>query len=57
VNIAARIAARAASDEVLVWSTVKDLVVESDIAFTERGARSMAFLASGLFAVENPGEP
>jgi class 3 adenylate cyclase len=38
VNIAARVAALAAQDEVLVSSTVKDLVVGSGIEFTPRPA-------------------
>jgi class 3 adenylate cyclase len=37
VHIAARVGALAASGEVLVSGTVKDLVVGSDIAFKERG--------------------
>jgi class 3 adenylate cyclase len=37
VNIGARIATLAGPDEVLVSSTVKDLVVGSGIAFTDRG--------------------
>jgi class 3 adenylate cyclase len=41
VNIAARIASQPAGDEVLVSSTVKDLVVGSDIAFTERGPHEL----------------
>jgi len=38
VNIGARIAAQAAPSEVLVSSTVKDLVAGSEIAFSDRGA-------------------
>jgi pimeloyl-ACP methyl ester carboxylesterase len=37
VNIGARVAAQAAADEVLVSSTVKDLVAGSGIDFAERG--------------------
>ena len=57
VNIAARIASQAAADEVLVSSTVKDLVVGSDIAFTERGAQELKGVPGkwSLFAVESPG--
>jgi class 3 adenylate cyclase len=53
VNIAARIASQAAADEVLVSSTVKDLVVGSDIAFTERGSRELKGVPGewSLFAV------
>ena len=56
VNIAARIASQAAADEVLVSSTVKDLVVGSDIAFTERGAHALKGVPGkwSLFAVESP---
>ncbi len=41
VNIGARIAALAAPDEILVSSTVKDLVVGSDLDFEERGAATL----------------
>ncbi len=41
VNIGARIAALAAPNEVLVSSTVKDLVVGSDLEFEDRGAASL----------------
>ena len=37
VHIAARVSSLAESDEILVSSTVKDLVAGSDITFTERG--------------------
>lgn len=37
--MAARVAALAASDEILVSSTVRDLVAGSGIAFTDRGSR------------------
>jgi class 3 adenylate cyclase len=58
VNIAVRIASQAAADEVLVSSTVKDLGVGSDIAFTERGSRELRGVPGEwrLFAVETPGE-
>jgi len=39
VHVAARVAALAGSDEILVSSTVRDLVVGSGIAFSERGSR------------------
>jgi len=39
VHIAARIMARAGPSEVLVSSTVKDLVVGSDLHFAERGSQ------------------
>jgi class 3 adenylate cyclase/alpha-beta hydrolase superfamily lysophospholipase len=41
VNIAARIGARAATDEVLVSSTVRDLVVGSGLRFEERGSHAL----------------
>lgn len=37
VHLAARIMAKAGHDEIIVSSTVKDLVIGSDIAFEERG--------------------
>jgi class 3 adenylate cyclase len=41
VHIGARVAAKAAAGEVLVSSTVKDLVVGSGIAFADRGAHTL----------------
>ena len=41
VNIAARIGARAGTDEVLVSSTVRDLVAGSGIEFEERGSQAL----------------
>jgi class 3 adenylate cyclase len=41
VHIAARIAALATAGDVLVSSTVKDLVAGSGIAFEDRGARRL----------------
>jgi class 3 adenylate cyclase len=41
VHIGARIAADAAPGDVLVTSTVKDLVVGSGLVFVGRGARSL----------------
>lgn len=41
VNIGARIAARASAGEVLVSSTVKDLVAGSGLRFEERGVQSL----------------
>ena len=41
VSIGARISSLAAPDEVLVSSTVKDLVVGSGISFSDRGAREL----------------
>ena len=39
VHVAARVAALAGPDEVLVSSTVRDLVFGSDVAFSDRGSR------------------
>jgi class 3 adenylate cyclase len=39
VHIGARVAGLASADEVLVTSTVKDLVIGSEIAFEDRGSR------------------
>jgi class 3 adenylate cyclase len=54
VNIGARVAARAAAGEVLVTSTVKDLVAGSEIGFQERGAAELKGVPGEwrLFAVE-----
>ena len=41
VHIGARVAAIAAPDEVLVSSTVKDLVAGSNLQFADRGAHSL----------------
>jgi class 3 adenylate cyclase len=41
VHIGARIAALAAPDEVLVSSTVKDLVAGSGLSFRDRGAKTL----------------
>ena len=55
VHIASRIAALAAPGEVLVSSTVKDLVVGSNVAFAERGAHELRGVPGpwNLLAVEN----
>jgi class 3 adenylate cyclase len=42
VDVTARIAAAAASGEVLVSGTVRDLVAGSTIAFADRGRRALA---------------
>jgi class 3 adenylate cyclase len=41
VNIGARVGALAAPEEVLVSSTVKDLVIGSGIEFADRGAHEL----------------
>ena len=41
MHLAARICAHAAQDEVLVSSTVADLVAGSDLAFTSRGRHAL----------------
>ncbi len=54
VNIAARVAALAGSDEVMVSSTVKDLVAGSGLQFCERGAHTLKGVPGEwrLFAVQ-----
>jgi class 3 adenylate cyclase len=58
VNIGARVAAEAAAGEVLVSSTVKDLVAGSGIEFRDRGATELKGVPGEwhLFAVERLGE-
>ena len=41
VHIAARVAALAASGDILVSRTVRDLVVGSDLTFEDRGAHEL----------------
>jgi class 3 adenylate cyclase len=55
VHTAARVAAAAASGEVLVSSTVKDLVAGAGIRFVERGTRPLKGVPGkwGLFAVDS----
>ncbi|MGH2793171.1 MAG: adenylate/guanylate cyclase domain-containing protein [Actinomycetota bacterium] len=54
VHIAARVGAKAATGEVLVSSTVKDLVVGSGIAFADRGEHQLKGIPDEwrLFAVQ-----
>ena len=54
VNIGARIGALAGADEVLVSSTVKDLVVGSGISFADRGTQELKGVPGewSLFAVD-----
>ena len=54
VHIGARVAARAAAGEVLVSSTVKDLVAGSGLRFVDRGAHNLHGVPGEwhLFAVE-----
>jgi class 3 adenylate cyclase len=54
VHIAARVAALAESDEVLVSSTVKDLVAGSGLQFLDRGAHNLKGVPGGwrLFVVQ-----
>jgi pimeloyl-ACP methyl ester carboxylesterase len=58
VHIAARIAALAAPDEVVVSNTVKDLVVGSNVTFAERGAHDLRGVPGrwSVFAVESVGD-
>src|ERR1051326_1327100 len=55
VNIGARVAAEAAPGEVLVSSTVKDLVAGSGIRFEDRGEHELKGVPGDwrLYAVEN----
>jgi pimeloyl-ACP methyl ester carboxylesterase len=59
VNIGARIGALARANEVLVSSTVKDLVVGSGIAFSDRGAHQLKGVPDEwrLFAVDRVETP
>ena len=41
VHIGARVSAKAEADEILVSSTVKDLVVGSGISFEDRGSHTL----------------
>jgi class 3 adenylate cyclase/pimeloyl-ACP methyl ester carboxylesterase len=56
VNIGARVAAQAGPSEVLVSSTVKDLVAGSGIAFRDRGSAELKGVPGEwrLYAVESP---
>jgi pimeloyl-ACP methyl ester carboxylesterase len=58
VHIAARIAAQAEADEVLVSNTVKDLVIGSRMAFSDRGAHELKGVPGEwrLFAVNAAAE-
>lgn len=58
VNIGARVAAEAAAGEVLVSSTVKDLVAGSGIEFRDRGSTQLKGVPGEwrLFAVESAAE-
>src|SRR5690606_32189891 len=57
VHMAARVAATAGAGEVLVSSTVKDLVAGSGIRFSDRGGHALKGLEAEvrLYAVENAG--
>jgi class 3 adenylate cyclase len=54
VHIGARVAALAGADEVLVSSTVKDLVAGSGLRFTDRGSQSLKGIPGEwqIYAVE-----
>jgi pimeloyl-ACP methyl ester carboxylesterase len=58
VHIAARISAMASAGEVLVSSTVKDLVVGSSVRFADRGGHDLKGIPGrwNLFAVESTGD-
>src|SRR6185503_10481575 len=59
VNIGARIGSLAGADEVVVSSTVKDLVVGSGISFSDRGTRELKGVPGEwrLFAVDQVDAP
>ena len=59
VHIAARVAAAAGADEVLVSSTVKDLVTGGGLAFEDRGARELKGVPETwrLYSVTDPSGP
>jgi class 3 adenylate cyclase len=59
VNIGARIGALAGADEVVVSSTVKDLVVGSGISFSDRGTSELKGVPGEwrLFAVDQVEAP
>jgi class 3 adenylate cyclase len=58
VSIGARVAATAAPGEILVSSTVRDLVAGSGLAFEDRGESQLKGVPGGwrLFAVARPGD-
>ena len=59
VNLGARVAATAEPGEVVVSSTVRDLVAGSGIAFADRGEHALKGVPERwrLFAIEDDGEP
>jgi class 3 adenylate cyclase len=59
VHVAARIAARAGAGEVLVSSTVKDLVAGAGLAFEDQGAHELKGVPDSwrLYAVTDPVRP
>jgi class 3 adenylate cyclase len=59
VHIGARVSAAAGPGEVLVSGTVKDLVVGSGLAFTDRGEHELKGVPGRwrLYAVQGEGEP
>jgi class 3 adenylate cyclase len=54
VHVAARVAALAGADEILVSSTIRDLVVGSALTFADRGSRALKGVPGRwrLFGVE-----
>jgi class 3 adenylate cyclase len=56
VHTGARVAAKAQPGEVLVSSTVKDLVADSGLAFQDRGTHELKGIPGEwrLFGVEHP---
>lgn len=59
VHVAARVAALATGGQVLISSTVRDLVAGSNLSFRDFGTRALKGLSEDvrLFAVENGGRP
>ncbi len=59
VHIGARIAAMADADQILVSSTVRDLVVGSDLAFDDRGVHDLKGIPEPwrVYSVQSAGQP
>ena len=59
VHIGARIAAMAEADQILVSSTVRDLVVGSDLEFDDRGVHDLKGIPEPwrVYAVRSAGQP
>ena len=59
VHVAARVAALATGGQVLISSTVRDLVAGSNLSFRDFGTRAIKGLSEDvrLFAIANGGRP